>query len=78
MVDSALSCMTFTKGPVVTQGWITLASCFFVSLGLYQFDWIELWLSRDIETLRDILPLTKQVPGLQSVIERAAKARDAS
>ena len=70
--------MTFTKSPIVTQGWITLASCFLVPLGLFQIDWIELWLSRDVETLRDILALTKQSPSPQGVIERAAKARDAS
>ena len=69
--------MTFTKSPIVTPGWITLASCFLVALG-HRFDWIELWLSRDMETLRDTLALTKQTPSHQGVMERAAKARDAS
>ena len=78
MVDSASSCMTFTKSPNVTQGRITLASCFLVSFGLYQNDWIELLLSREMETLRDISPLTKPSAGLQSVIDGAAKVRDAS
>lgn len=78
MTDSALSCMTFTKSPVAKQGWMTLASCFLVPFELYQSDWINIWLSRNMETLTDIPPVMAQALSLESVIVRAAKARGAS
>ena len=78
MTDLAFACMTFTKSPVAIHGWMTLASCFLVLFELYQYDWINIWLSRDMETLTNILSMMTQAPSLRSVIVRAAKAPAAS